>query len=169
MARTIWSARHVQRPFLRLGLRLSGVGCVFGVLFSAHKVLYYANVGFGGRLPWDESGAAGIQLFLLGPAVILLIAGIPVPYCGPRISLPRRRRAIYQRLGPLREALRATTPDAATVEAGSLRGTQERLLNRIVGIRDALIGPLRPFLDARVYDQARVRAIQLGLQDKQAQ
>jgi len=161
MLRLSWRNRNVDGTFLRIGLRLMFVGCGCGLLFSLHKISYFAAAALGARLPWDEHGTSGIQLVFLGPAVAGLSAGVLLPLLGPRIALRWRRRRAYRRLRPLASALSRLTPQGPG--AGALRGPHARLLGRVIGIRDALIGPLHQRLDAGVYARALGLARRGGL------
>jgi len=160
IARWNWTPRRTERPFLRIGLRAFGLGCVFGVLFSVHKLFYYMLTALGVRLPWDENGNAGIQLVFLAPAVLCFTAGIVIPFWGPRVAAYHRRRTAYRQLEPLAAAL---IPAGKSSGAMPWRGSHVRLLHRVIGIRDALIGPLHGRLRVEVYERAYRLGLQSGL------
>jgi hypothetical protein len=161
--RLCWAHRDTGPRLLRTGLRFMGLGCAFGVLFSAHKILYFVATTAGAQLPWDDTGPTGIQLLFLAPAVVLISAGIMIPRWGPPIVLLLRRHATHRRLAPLASALRTAAPNTTQVEPHALQGIHARLLSRVIGIRDALVGPLRPYLDMKIYEAALLQATLLGL------
>jgi hypothetical protein len=166
LVRLSWANRAVPRAHLRTGVRLVGIGCAFGLLYSAHKVSYYLATALGAPLPWAENGPTGVQMFFLAPAVLAITAGITIPALGPRVARHHRRRRAYKQLRPLAAAVR-TTPDSVTTRL-LRRGLDARLLDAIIGIRDAMIGPLRPYLTADAYQAGLNRAAAAGLPDDQA-
>jgi len=157
MVRLSWRHRRIERRFLRLGLRFLGVGALFGFLQGVHKIVYLAALGAGHPLPWNENGPKGVQALFLLPAVLCTTIGILLPAWGSRIALRWSRERSYRRLAPLADALREVLPAGEPP-----RGRRSRLRNRVIGIRDALIGPLRAHLSADVHDEALDRAVRSG-------
>jgi hypothetical protein len=119
-------------------------------------------------LPWAENGTAGVQLLFLAPAVVCIAAGLTVPFLGPRALRAWRRQVTFRRLGPLASALAAASPHGFPQAAARPRGGDVRLLTRVIGIRDCLIGPLRSHLDPELYAAAYGRAIAEGMCGNQA-
>lgn len=166
LVRLAWSNRAVPRAHLRTGIRLVGVGCAFGLLYSMHKIGYYMATALGASPAWAENGPTGVQMFFLGPAVLAITAGITIPALAPRVARRNRRRRAYRQLRPLAAAVRTTTPSAPTHLLR--RSLDARLLDAVIGIRDAMIGPLRPYLSADAYQASLARAAAAGLPNDQA-
>jgi hypothetical protein len=167
--RICWTNRNTERRFLRLGLNLTATGCAFAVVYSMHKLAYFAATAMGASIPWAESGSTGVQWLFLTPALVCVSVGITIPILGPQINAWRIRRTDYRDLDALASALSAaTTHRAANARPPRMGSRHARLLNRVIGIRDCLVGPLRPHLDARVYDTAYQQAIGLGIPDDDA-
>ncbi|MGI5238843.1 MAB_1171c family putative transporter [Dactylosporangium sp. CA-139066] len=166
LVRLSWANRTVPRAYLRAGIRLIGIGCTFGLLYSGHKMIYYLASELGTSLPWAENGPTGVQELFLAPAVLSITAGVTIPALGPRVVRRNRRRRAYRQLRPLAAALSATIHPGATLPPQ--RGLDARLLHAVIGIRDAMIGPLRPYLRADAYQAGLDRAAAAGLPDDQA-
>jgi len=166
LLRLAWTNRAVPRAHLRTGIRFVAIGCAFGLLYSTHKVSYHLATALGASLPWAENGSTGVQMFFLGPAVLAVTAGIAIPALGPRVARRNRRRRACRQLRPLAAAVRATTHSAPTPLLR--RGLDGRLLDSVIGIRDAMIGPLRPYLTDDAYQAGLDRATAAGLPDDQA-
>ncbi|MEV0678609.1 MAB_1171c family putative transporter [Actinosynnema sp. NPDC050436] len=161
-----WHRPPITGKHLRVGVAMMAAGAAVALLQVAHKVVYQVTVNAGGRLPWQESGSYGVQAVLLVPATVLLMVGTTLPSWGPRAARRWVRLRRYRRMAPLARAVREACPELAGDDR-PLR-FQVRYQQRVIGIRDALIGPLRPFLrepvpggDARA--EARVIAEAIGL------
>lgn len=91
------------------------------------------------------------------------MAGVAVPAVGLRIDLRRQNRALLR----LWRDLTAFAPDVlfSTPKARGLarRGVADRGRTRVTEIRDVLVGPLQPYLDADVARNARDLAVSEGL------
>jgi hypothetical protein len=146
--RICWGNRDTGRRYLRAGLRLIALGCAFGLLYSIHKVGYFVADAAGATPPWAENGRTGVQLVFIGPAVLGICAGITVPFLGTRITT----WSDHHHLGRLAATLSRAVPVEPTLSRP--RDRYLRVMNRVITIRDCLVGPLRPYLDARVYDRA---------------
>ncbi|MEU3648669.1 MAB_1171c family putative transporter [Lentzea sp. NPDC034063] len=151
VVRLAWIHRTRERGVLRASLTLMGIGCALTIAHAVHKVTYSVAVWLGAPPSWDEHGLAGVQILLIAPAGLFLLAGLLLPSANAEV----RRYRLYRRLAPLATALGVSSP--------GVRGSRARLLNRVIGIRDALIGPLRSHLDAAVYDAALASASAAGL------
>ncbi|WP_086661590.1 MAB_1171c family putative transporter [Lentzea kentuckyensis] len=149
--RIVWTNRTQEHGVLRTSLTLMGIGCVLSIVHAVHKTSYAFAVWLGFPLPWAEHGLSGAQILLVVPAGLFLLAGLLLP----STSAATRRRRLHRQLAPLATALGIT-------EHG-VRGSRARLLNRVIGIRDALIGPLRSRLDASVHEAAQASATSAGL------
>jgi len=160
--------RHAARGPLRVALRLLQIGGGLSMLSMLHRFGYLVVVSAGGHLPWYETGADGIQLYLTGPALLCILAGITMPRWGPRLLSWRRHRRWYRQLRPLWIVLYRVDQDIAflpfrpvLVEALTVTRMGFRLHRRVVEIRDVLIGPLRGHLDPAVLNQAKEQAAAL--------
>ena len=158
-------ARHVPRRWLRIGLRLLGTGSLFGLVYVAWRLAYSVSSTVGISLPLpdtdpDVTGPIdGVCTYAAFIAVCLMTAGIMVPPLGTRWDA---RKAARQ-LRPLWTAMTAEVPELAFPQR---RGT--RLRAYVTEIRDILIGPLKPYLDANIGARARHLAQTAGL-DRQAE
>ncbi|MBW4717287.1 MAB_1171c family putative transporter [Saccharothrix obliqua] len=160
-----WRRPAITGRYLRIGVTMMAAGAAVALFQVAHKVAYQVTVNAGGRLPWQENGSYGIQAVLLVPATALLMVGVTLPSWGPRAARRWARLRSYRRMAPLARAVREACPEIATDRP--LR-FQVRYQQRVIGIRDALIGPLRPFLrepepggDARAEARVIAEAIRL--------
>ena len=93
-----WAAK-VDLPWLRRGLRIHTVGCVFGLVFCAHVVGYQLAEAVGIIPPWPQLQGDGTLVALsLLPAFV----GVTAPAWGPRVERIfhavrhyRHRRRLY--------------------------------------------------------------------------
>lgn len=166
-------SRHAARGPLRTALRLIQIGGGLSVLSLLHRLVVLLVLSAGGTLPWYESGADGVQSYLITPALLCILAGITMPKWGPRLLTWRRRRRWYRQLRPLWIVLYETDREIALlpprpgwVEALTVTRIGFRLQRRVVEIRDVLIGPLRGYLDPAVLDRANELAA--GLPERAA-
>ncbi|GAA0245218.1 hypothetical protein GCM10010492_50710 [Saccharothrix mutabilis subsp. mutabilis] len=155
-----WRNRAVESTPLRISMRLVGTACVLSLIHATHKVVYLVSAAAGVRLPWVESGPDGVQIMLLGPAVACFAVGLAVPALWPRLARRRQRRRLRTALAPLAEAVRAVLPPAPR--------SRDSVHRQVIEIRDALIGPLRPHLDAAVYETAHREALLAGCDPDEA-
>jgi uncharacterized protein DUF6545 len=162
--------RHAAPGPLRTALYLVGAGGGLVVLSLVDRFVHLIVIAGGGSLPWRETGVGAAQLYLLGPATLSLLLGLTMPRWHPRLSTWRRRRRWYRHLRPLWLAVYRVDNDIALlpprsglVEALTLHRIGFRLHRRVIEIRDALVGPLRDYLDPEVLDQARRLATVRGL------
>ncbi|TQM85509.1 hypothetical protein FHX81_8000 [Saccharothrix saharensis] len=161
-----WRSRTIERTFLRVGVRFMGAGCLIWLVMLIHKVAYQTIVSLGHTLPYEENGVHGIQFLFSAPGVCLLVIGMTIPSWGPRVARYRRRLLAYHQLTPLWEALR---PVGTATPVVALRDRNSRLRHRVIGIRDALIGPLRNHLSDTTLHLAREQALRSGLTEGDAQ
>lgn len=178
VARHSWRYAHVvDRPALRLGLRLVALGGLAGVSYVIHEGLYVVARRFGFGYPLPDPNAITQVLVVLG--VGLTVIGSTMPSWGPRIGVPRlcqwfdQYRSL-QRLYPLWTALCRSTPEialvpprSALVDAVTLRDIGFRLYRRVVEIHDGWLA-LRPYFDPRVERLAAEVCQQAGLVDEEA-
>ncbi|MCP3800348.1 hypothetical protein NLX83_13875 [Allokutzneria sp. A3M-2-11 16] len=153
MLDVIWTLRHagrMTRRFLRLGLRLVSFGAAAGFLFVAHKAAQMVGKALGAPLPWPEySNGVGVGTILAMTSALLMMMGITLPTLGSRWE----RRQADRQLEPLWAAVIGAVPDVLfTPPVGA---SPDRLLIRVTTIRDAVSGPLRPFLRRDIADRAR--------------
>ncbi|MCE7010122.1 hypothetical protein LWC34_46070 [Kibdelosporangium philippinense] len=161
-----WRSMAIERTFLRVGVRFMGLGCLIWLLMLIHKVIYQAIVSMGYTLPYEENGVHGIQFLFSAPGVCFLVTGMTIPSWGPRVARYWHRLRAYHQLTPLWEAL---TPARAAMPGAALRSRNSRLRQRVIGIRDALVGPLRDHLDENTIHLAKQRAMRSGLTEDDAQ
>jgi hypothetical protein len=154
-------ARHVDRPYLSLGLRLLGAGSVGGLLYALQRIGLSVAAAIGLPVSQDTSGWRGPTVLVLFPAIMLLIAGVLVPPLGSRWEA----RKLHARLQPLWAALTSVAPELVY---GHRRSRGDRLRIRVTEIRDVLIGPLHAYLDPDVTADTRNRADHLGLPEPDA-
>jgi hypothetical protein len=173
VARLSWRyARLSDRPALRLGLRLTAVGALFGLGYIAYEGSYVAMRRLGVGAPPGDLQA--VTQALLAGAAGLIVVGSTMPTWGPRIGLPRlwrwfgRYRA-FLRLRPLWLALYRSSPEIAlvpptpwVVEALTVRDLDFRLYRRVIEVRDGRL-MLRTYLDPRVQARARTLGRAAGL------
>jgi hypothetical protein len=77
-----WAAK-ADLPWLRRGLRIHTVGCVFGLVFCVHVIGYQLAEAIGIIPPWSELEADGALVALsLLPAFV----GVTAPAWGPRVE-----------------------------------------------------------------------------------
>lgn len=155
-------ARHATRRYLRIALWLLGTGGMLALLSMAYRFVFLLVHAAGGTLPWQESGVDGVQMYFVAPALICILLGVTMPQWVPRLSTWHAHRRMFRALRPLWLALYRDDSDIALVsprpwfvEALISYRLRFHLHRRVVEIRDALIGPLRDFLDPAVYDEAR--------------
>ncbi|MGW4832999.1 MAB_1171c family putative transporter [Amycolatopsis japonica] len=161
-----WRGMTVESTYLRIGVRFMGLGCLIWLVMLIHKVAYQTIVGLGYDLPYEENGVHGIQFLFSAPGVCFLVIGMTIPSWGPRVARYRHQRRAYRHLTPLWEAL---APARTAIPVAAPRGPHARLRHRVIGIRDALVGPLRDHLDENTIHLAKREAMRSGLTDDDAQ
>ncbi|WP_181773541.1 MAB_1171c family putative transporter [Amycolatopsis pittospori] len=161
-----WRGMTIESTYLRIGVRFMGVGCLIWLLMLIHKVVYQTIVGLGHDLPYEENGVHGIQFLFSAPGVCFLVIGMTIPSWGPRVARNWRRRRAYRHLTPLWDAL---APTRTAVPVPAPRSRHSRLRHRVIGIRDALVGPLRDHLDENTIRLAKGEAMRSGLTEDDAQ
>lgn len=168
-------ARHAAPGPLRTALRLMQIGGGLSMLSMLQRFGFLVVVSAGGHLPWYESGADGVQLYLTGPSLLCILAGITMPRWGPKLLAWRRRRRWFRQLRPLwlavyrvDPAVAFLPPRPALVEALMVTRIGFRLHRRVVEIRDVLIGPLRGHLDPAVVSRAKESAAALPERERAA-
>ncbi|WP_086666787.1 DUF6545 domain-containing protein [Lentzea kentuckyensis] len=150
LLRLLWRNRTPERDLLRTSLTLLGVGCALLVAQGVHKLYYLWAVFLGFPPSWADNGPSGVQIYLVFPGSVFFLLGLVLPSFGAWWT----RRRLYRQLEPLASAV-------GTENIG-VRGQRARLLTRVIGIRDALLGPLRSRFDSAVYEAALAEARDLG-------
>ncbi|MCG8927345.1 MAB_1171c family putative transporter [Lentzea sp. CC55] len=161
-----WRSAAIERRYLRIGVRLMGLGCLIWLVMLIHKMAYQTVVSLGYTPPYEENGVHGIQFLFSAPGVCFLVIGMTIPSWGPRVARYWHRRRAYHQLTPLWNALepvRTATPLAV------LRTRNSRLRQRVIGIRDVLVGPLHGHLCESTVQLARAHAVRSGLSEDDAQ
>jgi hypothetical protein len=140
-----WAAK-ADLPWLRRGLRIHTVGCVFGLVFCVHVVGYQLAEAFGVTPPWVQLEADGALVALsLLPAFV----GVTAPAWGPRIEGLARAARHYRhrrRLYPLWRQLTSSTvtldpPRSEWHDRLRLRPGQQHALvyRRVIELWDGLL------------------------------
>lgn len=178
MARLCWRySCHTTELTTRVGLRLIVVGAISGLVYQAHRVVFYAAPRF--EFDYIAPGPQAVLDWLLTTVShVLILIGATMPGWGPRVGLPgalawlSRLRA-HQRLRPLWFALYQADPRIALVPPGSRlvdalspRDLDLRLYRRIIEIRDGRL-MLLPYLDPNAATEAQERAAAAGLTGQQ--
>jgi hypothetical protein len=152
------------RGFLAAALWVLGTGGALSLLTMAYRFLYLMVHAAGGTLPWQESGVDGLQIYLTAPALVCILLGISMPKWGPKLMAWHSHRRLFRALRPLWLALyrddngiALVSPRPLLMEALIPYRLRFHLHRRVIEIRDALIGPLRNYLDPAVYEDARRR------------
>ncbi|MFC0435230.1 MAB_1171c family putative transporter [Kutzneria buriramensis] len=94
-------AAKADLPWLRRGLRVHTVGCVFGLVFCAHVIGYQIAEAVGIVPPWPELDVDGA---LVASSLLPAFAGVTAPAWGPRVEGLLRAARHYRhrrRLYPL--------------------------------------------------------------------
>ncbi len=160
------------RPALQLGLRLVAAGGAVGCGYVIHEALLVLTRRLG--IPYPVPDPALLTELLIAVSATLLVVGSTLPSWGPRAGIP----ALYQwaerylacrRLYPLWRALCAANPGIALEPPRSawrdrlvVRDLGFRLYRRVVEIHDGGL-ELRPYMDQRVVEYARVLCQKQGL------
>lgn len=154
---------------LRTALRLTQIGGGLATLTIGHRMAHLAVTASGSRLPWQESGVDGVEVYLAGPAITLLVVGAVLPRVARPVATWWRHHLMYHRLGPLWRALHRADGTIALRPPGRWSAwlpplrLRFALHRRVIEIRDALIGALRPHLDPDLLAEARADALRRGL------
>lgn len=155
MATATWlfwgSARHASARWLRIGVRLMGLGTAVGVLYSLVRSGYMTS-----RLAGLTDSTSAIAVdnatdALKYMAIGFILVGSSIPAFGVAWRTVQDGRH-YRQLKPLWQDLTAVTPDIV-LKTGLLRSPRLRLYRRVIEIRDAALA-----LDAYSADDIRERA-----------
>ena len=174
IVRLCWRyAAAAQRPYLRIGLRSTGLGAIAGLCYWVVELVRQLV-----RLATWPSGVVLLSdhatqiLFALTTFVgtVFVAVGLTIPAWGPRLDDVRRwisQYRDYRRLRPLWTMLYRATPEIA-LEPPSARDPwwigdlDYRLVRRVIEIRDGRLA-LRPFLDPVVAERAAGTGQRAGL------
>lgn len=172
-------ANLVERPALRLGLRVDAFGGVLGLGYVLNETLRVSLPHvFGGTDPIPRDLL--VTQFFEASAVTLMLVGCTMPAWGPRVGIPKlvewlTRYRTYRRLTPLWRALYQASPEIALSPPRSAvlddldpRDLSFRLHRRVVEIRDGCLA-LRPFVDPQVAEEARRRCASAGLPPRETE
>ncbi|OXM49671.1 MAB_1171c family putative transporter [Amycolatopsis alba] len=169
-ARLTWSSSPdiVSRPWLRRGLRLTALGCVFVLGYFAGNTL-----GVVGR--WAGTDVFDFASILLAPLLasvgsLVLVTGSTFPGWGRRVTTHLSRARSLRRIHPLWFSLCEAVPGITLYGGGSrrppclVRDPEIRLYRAIIEIHDCRRA-LRVYRDQRVARVARQAGHRSGLQD----
>ncbi|WP_016696871.1 MAB_1171c family putative transporter [Actinoalloteichus spitiensis] len=170
----LW-ARHSDRRWTARGLRLIALGCVVGISYLAHKVVFLALVLGGWQPTYDQYQ---VEWMLIVCCAALLFAGLAMPLIAtglPAAVRLGRHRAAYGRLGPLWMALTRVRPEVVLAmpqpfvlrylpapvgrlwDRVSLGNLSLRLYHRVIECWDVLVylhGHLSDTIRSEAYERA---------------
>jgi hypothetical protein len=150
-----WAAK-ADLPWLRRGLRIHTVGCVFGLVFCVHVMGYQLAEAAGITPPWVELEADGALVALsLLPAFV----GVTAPVWGPRIEGISRAARHYRHRRRLYSLWRLLSGSVVTLDPPRsewhdrlrLRPGQQHALvyRRVIELWDGLLA-LHPTMSGEV-------------------
>jgi hypothetical protein len=161
-------AKVPGRLWLRRGLRITAVGAVFMLGFTAIRLSDVVGV----RLGADPGQWEFLSPLCAGIGVLLISIGLTIPGWGPWLSAMRRWWEVlsaHRRLYPLWHAfyrafpdIALTPPDRSLRDLLNLRDLEFRLYRRVVEIQDGRL-LLRPHLSQEVLAEVTSMAEQAGL------
>ena len=177
VVRLAWRyAGLVDRPALRLGLRVVAAGGMVGLAYVAHEALYAATRRLGLTYPLPEP--ARTTELLIAVAVALLVTGSTMPAWGPRIGVPTlyrwmQRYRAYRRLHALWVTLCEANPEiaflprrSALADALRVRNLGFHLYRRVVEIWDGRLA-LQPYVDPTITLQAEAFCRNNGIEGEE--
>jgi hypothetical protein len=143
-------ARTARRPSLRIGLRMTALGCCLALAYSVYKI-YDAIATFtqvGGSQHYARCTSAispiGCAMGVTAPAlaVLLIIVGLTMPVVAWKIGQLQRsrweRRAIDD-LAPLWNAIVAAVPQVVLSAEDDSLATDYQLHRRVIEISDGVL------------------------------
>lgn len=154
-----WLPQTREQPWLRIGLRLLGIGSLIAVGYSIGKVAAIAAA-------WADIDAFRLNTEIapafasLGAAVMLL--GYLCPSLLPQAAGVLHRVRALPRLHPLWSDLRAAAPELSDAAPVTRRPTRDRVYRRVIEIRDTLL-LLQPHLTPEMTARAERLATELGI------
>nr|WP_052479245.1 MAB_1171c family putative transporter [Kibdelosporangium sp. MJ126-NF4]CEL23161.1 putative integral membrane protein [Kibdelosporangium sp. MJ126-NF4]CTQ90299.1 putative integral membrane protein [Kibdelosporangium sp. MJ126-NF4] len=161
-------AKVAGRSWLRRGLRITAVGAVFMLGFTAIRVSDVVGVQLGA----DPHDWEFLSPLFAAAGVSLISVGLTIPGWGPWLTAIRGwwdTQSAYRRLYPLWLALyqafpaiALTPPDRGLLDTFTVRDLEFKLYRRVVEIRDGWLS-LRPYLSPDVRSGATELAEQAGL------
>jgi hypothetical protein len=175
IVRLCWKFASLSgRPYLRVGLRLTGIGAGAGLVHWVVDVSrQFVRLAFWPREVVPIPDSVEQMLFTLSSFIgaALVATGLTIPAWGPRLSAALAwfgRYRAYRQLRPLWIVLYQASPEIA-LEVPSGRSDRwwagdldYRLVRRVVEIRDGRLA-LRPYLDGPATERASATARQAGL------
>jgi hypothetical protein len=174
VARIPWRyARIVQRPTLRLGLRLVTMGGMFGLSYVIHEGLFAITRRLS--IPYPIPNPEAVTQLLVVGIVVCCLAGATIPSWGSRVGIPAMLELLAdyracRRLSPLWSAMRRANPEIVLQPPPSalLAGLKSRdlglyLYRRVVEIRDGRLA-LRAFFDPTASERARALCQAAGVE-----
>ncbi|MCK1795566.1 hypothetical protein MTQ01_05995 [Streptomyces sp. XM4193] len=141
-----WGAgRQAAAGWLRTGLRLLGLGCAAGVLYSLLRAGYLLVRLVGTADAGTDAQVAEVTDLLKHAAIVLILLGTSIPAAGVAWRGWQQWRHL-RRLRPLWAELTAAVPEVVLDEGLRRHELRLRLHRRVVEIRDALLA-LQPYID----------------------
>jgi hypothetical protein len=165
VARIPWRyARIMERPTLRLGLRLVTIGGVFGLVYAMHECLFAITRRLS--LPYPVPDPEAVTQLLVVGIVVFCLAGATIPSWGQHVGIPALLKLLddyraCRRLAPLWTAMFRANPEIvlqppspALLAALKSHDLGLYLYRRVVEIRDGRLA-LRAFFDPVASERAR--------------
>ncbi|MEV8504548.1 MAB_1171c family putative transporter [Actinoplanes sp. NPDC051475] len=161
------SSDYADRPWLRRGLRLYGIGTFGAVLMFVEKTLAVVINWVG--LHWLDTVNVMLPLFVGPPAMAAVLSAVVLPIWGPRLSqLPhwlRRWRAFWT-LRPMHQVLHRVDPALVFVASGKRFDPYHRVRRQLTELSD-FRWTLTPLFDPAVAETARRLGHEAGLAGEQ--
>lgn len=163
MATATWlfwgSARHASARWLRIGVRLMGIGTAVGVLYTLVRSGYMTSRLLGLTDSTSDIAVDNATDALKYMAIGSILVGSSIPAFGVAWRTVQDGRH-HRQLQPLWQDLTAVTPDIV-LKTGLLRSPRLRLYRRVIEIRDAALA-LDAYTDGDVRERAQAAARQAG-------
>ncbi|WP_434587554.1 MAB_1171c family putative transporter [Streptomyces sp. A5-4] len=180
LVQTWKQSKRSRRTSQRVGLRMTAVGCLFALLYSAYKVFVMISLGLGLDLIADHSRCSSplvpvrCLFSVTSPAlaVLLITLGLTLPAVAWPISQFLRRRwesRSFAALGPLWKDITGATPEvvldpADAHEEDHADDSDFFLHRRVIEINDGGLA-LRPHRSVTVQESAARAVASRGLAD----
>lgn len=170
LRQSLRQSRSSRRSSVRIGMRLTAVGCSFALVYVAYKVTVLLSLGLGFHLIPDHARCSTLVsspcvFSVTSPAlaVLLICIGLTLPAVVYPISEARRHRwevRSFDALGHLWQDLSTAMPEivlpAVAFNEESASDSDFLLQRRVIEISDGVLGlrPYRPLSVQEVTQQA---------------
>ncbi|MFF4608036.1 MAB_1171c family putative transporter [Streptomyces sp. NPDC001339] len=150
-------SRHAGAAWLRLGLRLLGIGTAAGALYTAFRMAHMLTRLAGHRFLTDDRTTQTVADIIEYTAIAFIIIGNSIPACGVLWRSFSDWHTL-RRLRPLWSSLTGAVPDIV-LDTPHHRGPRIRLHRQVIEIRDATL-ILASYAPPHLREQADRRAAQ---------